>query len=222
MCTAVYVDGFNVYYGLFGRARQPEPPVLYRWLDVEALVRHVWPALPPIGLIRYFTALVKATPGDASMPVRQQTYLRALRARGVDVQLGAFKFRCRSVALVGAATKPTSPGNIVSLAEGFLGKYDEKGSDVSLASFLVRDAALDLFSDAVVISNDSDLVKPLEIAIGDFGKNVYVLNPQRRPVRELTRAAASSSSVPFSALAACQLPATLADGVGTITKPPSW
>ncbi len=73
-----------------------------------------------------------------------------------------------------------------------------------------------------MISNDSDLVKPLEIAIEDFGKNVYVLNPQRRPVRELTRAATSSSNVPFSALAACQLPVTLSDGVGTITKPPNW
>ncbi len=176
MCTAVYVDGFNVYYGLFGKARQVrEPPVLYRWLDIEALVRHVWPSpTADRHCFGYFTALVKATTAHPTIPVRQQTYLRALAsARRCDVQLGTVQV---SVPFRGARAARRHAGiaeqHHRALADGFLGKYDEKGSDVNLASFLVRDAALrSLLRRRRHSRTTATLVKPLEIAIGDFGKN---------------------------------------------------
>jgi len=89
------------------------------------------------------------------------------------------------------------------------GKYDEEGSDGNLATYLVRDAAKAEYTTAIVVSNDSDLVEPLRVVRSDFGVDVYLINPQRRAVAELS-------------LAACQLPLQLTDGVGTVTKPTGW
>ena len=70
LCTIVYIDGFNLYYG----ALKGSP---YKWLDLEALCRRLLPK-DEISQIRYFTARISARPDDPQQPQRQQTYLRAL------------------------------------------------------------------------------------------------------------------------------------------------
>ena len=220
--TALYVDGFNLYYGVFGKARA-WASASYKWLDVAAVAAHVWPALAPIGRTRYFTAAVKANQRDFQTVVRQRAYLRALRAVGVDVHLGTFKLRRKNVRLDGLpAPSASSVQNVVLSAEAQIGKYDEKGSDVNLATYLIRDAAKNEYSAAIVISNDSDLVEPIRVARSDFGVAVYVINPQKRAVAELSQAANGSRDVTLATLAACQLPPRLTDAAGTVVKPPEW
>jgi uncharacterized LabA/DUF88 family protein len=216
------VDGFNLYYGAFGRERGwASGP--YKWLDVAALAAHVWPALSPIAKTRYFTALVKAPPNDPQMSGRQQTYLRALRAAGADVHLGTFKLRRKTVKLLGLPSQlPPYTASIVLSAEAEIGKYDEKGSDVNLATYLVRDAAKGECTRAIVVSNDSDLVEPLRVVRADFGVDVYLINPQKRAVAELSRAANGTRDITLATLAGCQLPLQLIDPVGIITKPTRW
>lgn len=222
MRTYVYVDGFNLYYGAFGRARGWASST-YKWLDPAALAAHVWPGLAPITRVRYFTALVKAPPNDPHMSVRQQTYLRALRAVGVDVRLGTFKLRRKSVKLAGLAPLlPPATQSIVVSAEAQIGKYDEKGSDVNLATYLVRDAAKQECTHAIVISNDSDLVEPLRVVRSEFGISVHLVNPQKRAVAELSRAADDTRDLALATLAACQLPQRIVDAVGTVTRPAGW
>ena len=81
--TNVYIDGFNLYYGALKGSR-------YKWLDLEALCRQLLPK-DSIHRIRYFTAKVTARPADPQLPVRQQTYLRALATLpSVSVHLGVF------------------------------------------------------------------------------------------------------------------------------------
>ena len=116
---------------------------------------------------------------------------------------------------------PYSPSIVLS-AEAQIGKYDEKGSDVNLATYLVRDAAKGESTKAIVISNDSDLVEPLRVVRSDFGVDVYLVNPQKRAVAELSRAANGTRDITLSTLAGCQLPAQLTDAVGTINKPAAW
>jgi hypothetical protein len=69
--VAVYVDGFNLYYG----ALKNRPSL--KWLDLEALGRALAPG-QHIVQVRYFTAWISGKV-DPSGPLRQQTYLRALR-----------------------------------------------------------------------------------------------------------------------------------------------
>jgi hypothetical protein len=70
--TYVYIDGFNFYYG----ALKKTP---YRWVNIRRLCELLLPK-NTITEIKYFTALVSARPSDLDQPVRQQLYLRALRA----------------------------------------------------------------------------------------------------------------------------------------------
>jgi uncharacterized LabA/DUF88 family protein len=222
MGTYLYVDGFNLYYGAFGRERGWASGS-YKWLDVAAVAGHVWPALAPIQKTRYFTALVKAPPNDSQMAMRQQVYLRALRSIGAEVHLGTFKLRRKSVKLLGMPSQPPPyTPSIVLSAEAQIGKYDEKGSDVNLATYLIRDAAKGESTKAIVVSNDSDLVEPLRVVRSDFGIDVFLINPQRRAVAELSRAASGTRDISLATLAGCQLPPRLTDAVGMITKPAGW
>lgn len=212
----------STYYGAFGRERGWASSG-YKWLDLAALASHIWPAHAPVARVRYFTALVKPPPHDVQMAVRQQTYLRALRAAGVDIHLGTFKLRRKTVRLIGLPSQlPPATQSIVMTAEAQIGKYDEKGSDVNLATYLVRDAAKGDCTTAIVVSNDSDLVEPLRVARSDFGIRVYLVNPQKRAVAELSRAVDGTRDLALATLAACQLPQRLIDAVGTITRPTSW
>jgi hypothetical protein len=81
--TNVYVDGFNLFYG----ALKGSP---YKWLDLDALCRMLLPK-DTINRIRYFTAKVSARPDDPQLPVRQESYLRALATvPKVSIHLGVF------------------------------------------------------------------------------------------------------------------------------------
>lgn len=71
MKTIVCIDGFNLYYGSV-------KGIPYKWLDVSVLAQRLLPK-NQIVQIKYFTALVSARPDDPDKPVRQQTFLRALR-----------------------------------------------------------------------------------------------------------------------------------------------
>jgi predicted transcriptional regulator len=64
MRTAIYVDGFNLYY----RALKGTP---YKWLNLEALARHMLRPTNQITAVKYFTARVSARPNDPDQPVRQ-------------------------------------------------------------------------------------------------------------------------------------------------------
>ena len=70
--TAIYVDGFNLYYWL-----KPTP---FRWVDVRKLglnalyhpsFRH------QLVVLKYFTARVSRTATDPGKHLRQEMYLRA-------------------------------------------------------------------------------------------------------------------------------------------------
>jgi uncharacterized LabA/DUF88 family protein len=219
--TNVYVDGFNVYNGMFKRGRSP---AAFKWVDPALLAMTVWPRLPPIHRVRYFTALVKPTTANPGIVARQQVYLRALVARGTEVHYGQFKLRSKNWYLKAALVqRPQSTGAAVADMTVRIAKYDEKGSDVNLASYLVRDAAVGDCTDAVVVSNDSDLVEAISIARADFGVNVYVINPQQRVVAELRQVATDARDLMPSALGKSQLPAAVTEANGTVlTKPRTW
>jgi len=221
MPTNVYVDGFNLYNGMFKRGRSP---ARFKWVDPALLAMTVWPRFPAIHRVRYFTALVKPTPADPGNLARQQIYLRALVSRGVHVHYGQFKLRSKNWFLKTALVqRPQSTGAAVADMTVRIAKYDEKGSDVNLASYLVRDSAIGDCTDAIVISNDSDLVEAINIARTDFGVNVYVINPQQRVVAELRQVATDVRDLMPSALGKSQLPITVTEANGTtLTKPPTW
>jgi hypothetical protein len=78
--THVYIDGFNLYYGLL----RGTP---HRWLDLEQFCDSLLPK-NDVRKIYYFTAKVDARPNDPGQPTRQLAYLNALTSlRRVEVHM---------------------------------------------------------------------------------------------------------------------------------------
>jgi uncharacterized LabA/DUF88 family protein len=203
--TNVYVDGFNLYYGI------RETP--YKWLDLPRLCQLILPS-NQIQRIRYFTAQVNARATDPDGPVRQQTYLRALETLPcVSVHLGHFLTHEVRMALV----KP-QPGRKTALVL----RTEEKGSDVNLATMLLVDAFRADFETAVIISNDSDLALPVQIVTKELGLPVGVINPHSRPSFQLKFAASFWRRLRPGPLRASQFPQTMSDANGSFSKPAAW
>lgn len=101
-------------------------------------------------------------------------------------------------------------------------KSEEKGSDVNLASYLLIDSYRSDCDVAVIISNDSDLAFPIEHIRQDLGKIIGILNPHKRPSRELLPLANFFKSIRSNVLASSQFPQQLTDALGTFHKPTNW
>ena len=101
-------------------------------------------------------------------------------------------------------------------------KSEEKGSDVNLASRLLIDCYRSKCDIAVIMSNDSDLVFPMEHVKRHLGKIVGIINPHQRPSRELLAVANFFKSIRPTVLPTCQFPTKLSDALGEFHKPPTW
>lgn len=169
-----------------------------------------------IGRVRYFTAKVTSPSQDPRLSQRQQTYIRALHTLpDLRVHYGHFLPKIVKGSLLDGKDNPTWVMERVRTME-------EKGSDVNLATYLLLDAFGGHYDVAIVVSNDSDLQEPIRRVRQRFGVDVDVLNPT--PVRSsiLQRVASSYKAVGLADARACQLPATLMDAHGMLTKPAGW
>jgi len=202
MKANVYVDGFNLYYG----AVKNTP---YHWLDISAMCRLLLPK-DNIHRIKYFTALVDPRPSDPHQRVRQETFLRALETiPNLSIFYGFF--------LTHEVTMPRVGGGYAQVF-----KTEEKGSDVNLATQLLVDAYRDDYEIAVVVSNDSDLLMPIQVVTREFKKPVGLLNPQKNPSHALLPHVAFIKQIRPGVLAKSQFPKTLTDQRGSFSKPASW
>lgn len=204
----VYVDGFNLYYGAVkGTA--------YKWLDIQKMVQLILPK-NQILKIKYFTALVNARPQDPDQPIRQQMYLRALKTIP-NLEIIRGHFLSHTVWMTLANPSPGQNPYVEVI------KTEEKGSDVNIATHLLYDGVKNAYRVAILISNDSDLVEPINIVKNDLHKAVIVLNPNLvYPSQELKKSATFVKDIRRGVLAASQFPISLKDRNGTFNKPPSW
>lgn len=210
MKYAVYVDGFNLY----NRCLKDTP---YKWLDLRALIYALKFTPGDIVTIRYFTAHLINRPSDPDIAQRQQIYLRALSTLPESkLHFGQFKTRQVKGELIDSKTgKPT--GKIVSVQ-----KFEEKGSDVNVASYMLADGFQGVYDSAILISNDSDLSAPMQIVKEVIKKPVGLVSPDNFHMTELSRFASYKRILRKEHLAASQFPTVLVDKHGSFKKPISW
>ena len=149
MRTVVYIDGFNLYYSLLRKTR-------LKWLDIVALFRdHVLDSNAQLIEVRYYTAPVLARMSDDPKSVqRQRIYLQALR-----------KTHPHSLKIIEGRISVTTPfqrlvkpiDGMPNLSRVQVLDFNEKKTDVSLASDLLAGAWTNAFDQAVICSNDTDL-----------------------------------------------------------------
>jgi hypothetical protein len=206
--TYVYVDGFNLYYGAVRRTP-------YKWLNLRAMCERLFPK-NQIEAIRYFTAIVNGTPDDPGKPQRQQTFIRALETlEGVTVHYGSFL--SNTVRMPRARLLPGQSRNVEVI------KTEEKGSDVNLAALLLADGFRGNYDVAIVLSNDSDLLLPIEIVTRELRLPVGLLNPHERFSVQLSQAATFKKKIREGVLRDSQFPDVVVDAAGReIHKPSGW
>lgn len=101
-------------------------------------------------------------------------------------------------------------------------RTEEKGSDVNLASYLLLDGFRKEYEQAVIVSNDADLVTPIKIARDEFGLKVGLLNPQEKPSRVLKEAVDFYRKLRQGPLSVSQFSNSLEDAEGVFRKPARW
>lgn len=210
MRVNVYIDGFNLFYGLKLYERSGAN---YRWLDLGALCASL-AGKRRVGRIRYFTARVDGR-GDPQSPQNQDTYLRALGTTpNLSIHLGRF---LSSTIRMPLANSPTTGPRTVEVI-----KTEEKGSDVNIATYLLLDCFREEFDMAFVISNDSDLIEPIRIVRQEFGCPVGVFNPQRRFSSALKQVATFYTKIDEERLRSSQFPDVVYDHAGELRRPDAW
>jgi hypothetical protein len=195
MRTNVYIDGFNLYYRLLKESPQ------FKWLDLKALATVLLQPQNRIQTIRYYTARISGR-FDQSAPARQQVYLDALQSiPEITIHLGSFLVTKPWAGLVhppqmrgGTVPQFHPPYPVVAK----VWKTEEKGSDVNLASHLIRDAYQGSFEVAAVLSNDTDLVEPIRIVTQELGFPVGLLCPVPKPAPALLRWPVSSGTFAYN------------------------
>ena len=202
--VAVYVDGFNLYYGLRSKGWRR-----YYWLDLHRLSEQFLMTGQRLALVHYFTAGVFAEPHDPEKPVRQNTYLEALETlpnlhihQGYHVAMEQRCFACGAVWQT----------------------YEEKTTDVNIAVELLGDAQDDVFDTAIVVSGDGDLAGPIRAVRQRYPqKRVVVAFPPGRHSAGLRNTATAFFTIGRNALRDSQFPqqVTKADGY-VLTRPNRW
>lgn len=197
----MYVDGFNLYYGL--RAAKLDK---YRWLDVGQLANRIASPQGQLEFVRYFTSRIRGKPASEA---RQGDYLDALQTRGgIAIEEGHFlakEMRCNRC---GHSWK----------------KHEEKKTDVNIAVRLLEDAHSDAFDVAIVVSGDSDLAPAIRSVRKFFPqKQVLAGFPPRRQAAELKSAASATFRIANSKIKSSLLPDPVqVHGGAAISAPPGW
>lgn len=198
----VFVDGFNLYYGLREKHGRK-----YLWLDLEALAVSLLKPGQQLVSVKYFTARVRSAPDSEQ---RQSDYLDALVAHcgRLEVIDGRFQEKDRHCRSCGSSW-------VV---------HEEKETDVSIAVALLESGVNDEFDVAMILSADSDLC-PAVRALRRMKpeKRVIAAFPPRRSSGDLRRTVDAAFTVGDAKLRQAQLPGTVAASPGlTLIRPKYW
>lgn len=196
-----YIDGFNLYHGLrdaYGRR--------YLWLNLQRLSRKLLKPNQVLTVTKYFTAIVIDSPAKSK---RQTTYIDALKTlEDFEIHYGHFQKNPSTCSNCGYTT--TLPC--------------EKLTDVNIAVELLKDAHLDRFDTALIISADSDLAPAIQTVLELFpGKRAILAFPPKRASKHLQKIASGLIHVSRDAIEKSQFADAITTESGyTLVRPALW
>lgn len=149
----VYVDGFNFYYGLRSERRWKK----YYWLDLVKFFDMFMKENQELVAVKYFSARTY----DLEKSRNQNAFFQANKENPrFHLILGKYlkkSFECFN-------------------CHRIIHTYEEKESDVRIATQIVADAYQNNCDIAIVVSADSDMIPAIELA-KEAGKQVYAYFP---------------------------------------------
>ena len=184
MRTAFFIDGYNLFYGLLEGTS-------YKWLDLPALLTHIIQVENPnftLVHFNYYTSGVKpalATRGIISKQA-QDSYVRALKAQGVDVFYGRHTLeRAKAPLFIGVDIAPSRQKQVD------IWKLEEKETDVNITVSMYRLAAKQVglpleeqIQQFVLVSADTDMSPALRAIREDFPElYIGIILPHREGIK---------------------------------------
>ncbi|MDE0092852.1 MAG: NYN domain-containing protein [Oligoflexia bacterium] len=208
--TIIYIGGFNLYYRL--------KYTVYKWLNLQKLSSfYLKPPKHNIQMIKYFTARIQSSKEDPFKDTRQDIYLRAVNTiQNIEIIFGQFKKR----QVTGLKCYFENERFIESDELVTVSKWEEKESDVNIATHIIADAGQ--YDCAVLISNDTDLKTPLRYVKEVFKKEIGIISPRRNVHIELRSASHFQKRISNKVLEQCQFPEKMRDAKGEFFCPPKW
>ena len=196
----VYVDGFNIYFGMLEAGF-----INCKWLNLKALVLSLLKPNQELVELKYFTSRVSNNPDKQK---RQTAYIEALETEAIRIFYGQYQrdtIECNRCSYIWA-------------------NYNEKMTDVNIATQMIIDAYQDKYDMAMLISGDSDLVPPIRAIHENFKqKRVFVAFPPRRFNNSVALVAKGSLTIGRKKLADNQFPTEVKKRDGFILrKPNEW
>ena len=176
-----------------------------KWLDLDLLVKNLLQPSQELVAIKYFTSSVSNNPEKQK---RQTTYIEALESVGIKIIYGNYQADTVTCKKCGKAWP----------------KYNEKMTDVNIATQILIDAYQDNYDAAMLISGDSDLVPPIK-AVHEIFKNkrVFVAFPPRRHNSSVALTAKGSFTIGRKKLVDSQFPIKVQKKDGyVLSKPLDW
>ncbi|KPJ67174.1 MAG: hypothetical protein AMJ43_05840 [Coxiella sp. DG_40] len=173
--TYIYVDGFNLYYGVLKNTP-------YKWLDLMSLFQKLLNDSHDIQAIKYYTARISVRDNHQQAPIKQQIYIRALQTYIPECSVYYGHYLTHAVTLPLVHNSNTKKRQFVNVL-----KSEEKGSDVNLAVHLLNDAWLDKYDCAVIVSNDSDLSESMKLVKEQHKKTIGLITPSNNHNRKPTQ-----------------------------------
>lgn len=216
--ASVYIDGFHFYYACFKRNRRSCSP-RDKWLNYRLLAESLLSPDEILHQVHYFTVVVHRSDTDPEQNLRQETYFRALRTipspklhygKHIPVE------RTGRLAHPDPASLGLWPEQRVTIST-----FEEKGTDVNLATAVLEDSHLAVISHAIVISNDTDLIAPLKAARKRI--RVSVISPDKSLSGELRKTVDGAGIIDHATLHQFRLPVPVIAHDGSEIHPPrSW
>lgn len=194
-----YIDGFNLYHAIVNLNDNK-----LKWLDLRKLCENFVPDGYKLNKIYYFSAVPTHLGFDKTS--RHNLYIKALESVGVTPILGNFKRK-----------KPTC-----KICHRQYDAYEEKESDINIAISMLKDAFLDNFDRAFLITADTDLVSTIQMIKANFpSKTIVLLPPPKRDryAHELKQNAHISLEIKNKHLLKSLLPDIIKYNGQTINKP---
>lgn len=200
----VYIDGFNLYFGLKSKGLKKQ-----LWLDVRALSKALLKPYQKLVEVKYFSARVSQSPRDPQRHLRQNSYLEAL-ASLPDTTLHFGHYLAKPVDCKSCGASWT--------------KQEEKMTDVNIAVEMLTDSFQDSFDTAIIISGDSDLAGPvMKIRKLAPKKRILVAFPPKRVSERLKREASATIHIGVDKIRQNQLPdPVIRKGAVDLHKPAKW
>ena len=194
----VYVDGFNLYFGMLEAGYD-----YCKWLNLKLLAINLLKPNQELVCVKYFTSRVSNNPDKQK---RQVTYIEALESEGVHILYGHYQKN---------AIECNRCGNIWA-------SYNEKMTDVNIATQMLIGAYQDEYDMAMLISGDSDLVPPIRQIHELFPlKRVFVAFPPKRHNQSVAFVAKGSMTIGRKKLVESQFSESVKKRDGFLLRKPS-